>query len=158
MASVLKVNQIQLPDGSAPTAADLGLDVSGSVVQVVKTNLTALPSVAVTTTGYVDLMSVNITPKYSDSILLIMFDCFLYTAPNVTGYLAVFDSGNNSISGYWTQWAGSTGLDQHIEGHCHWSPNSTTQQTIKLRGQSSASQTIFGGNRQATLTVIEIAQ
>lgn len=35
MASILKVDQIQLPDGSAPTASDLGVDVSGSVLQVV---------------------------------------------------------------------------------------------------------------------------
>lgn len=32
MTSILKVDKIQLPDGSAPTASDLGLDVSGNVV------------------------------------------------------------------------------------------------------------------------------
>jgi hypothetical protein len=31
MASILKVDTLQKPDGSTPTAADLGLDVSGSV-------------------------------------------------------------------------------------------------------------------------------
>jgi len=34
MASVIKVDQIQLSDGSKPTAGDLGLDTSGSVIQV----------------------------------------------------------------------------------------------------------------------------
>lgn len=34
MASILKVDQIQTPSGTAPTAADLGLDVAGSVIQV----------------------------------------------------------------------------------------------------------------------------
>lgn len=33
MASILKVSQLQKPDGSTPTAADLGIDVAGSVVQ-----------------------------------------------------------------------------------------------------------------------------
>jgi len=34
MASILKCNAIQLPDGSTPTAADLGIDVAGTVIAV----------------------------------------------------------------------------------------------------------------------------
>ena len=84
MASILKVSQLQKPDGSTPTAADLGIDVAGSVVQVVQ-NLQAgdisISSSAVndpnsaswTSTG----ISASITPKYADSKILVsvMFKC-----------------------------------------------------------------------------------
>ena len=35
MSSIIRVDTLQKPDGSTPTAADLGIDVSGSVIQVV---------------------------------------------------------------------------------------------------------------------------
>jgi hypothetical protein len=39
MTSIIKVDQIQLADGTAPTAADLGF-AAGSIIQTVKSSIT----------------------------------------------------------------------------------------------------------------------
>lgn len=73
MASVLKVDTLQKPDGSTPTAADLGLDVAGSVVQVAYG--TASTQVINSTNSPVDTgLSVTITPKFNNSMIIILFN------------------------------------------------------------------------------------
>jgi hypothetical protein len=44
MASIIKVDTIQHSDGSAPTMAELGLDVSGSILQVKSSTFTGVQS------------------------------------------------------------------------------------------------------------------
>ena len=48
MASTVKCDTILLPDGSTPTAADLGIDNSGTILQVVKWHI---PPTTVSTAG-----------------------------------------------------------------------------------------------------------
>lgn len=71
MTSIIKVDQIQNAAGGTPTAADLGLNVSGTIVQVV----TSRPVGATTFSSgsYTDAtgFSVSITPKFSNSLILI---------------------------------------------------------------------------------------
>ena len=40
MTSIIKVDQIQLANGSTPTAADLGINTTGSVLQVLSATKT----------------------------------------------------------------------------------------------------------------------
>lgn len=71
MTSIIKVDQIQTAAGGVPTAADLGLNVSGTVVQIV----TAKPTVSTSFSSgsYTDAtgFSVTITPKFSNSLIVI---------------------------------------------------------------------------------------
>jgi hypothetical protein len=57
MASVLKVDQLQLSDGSTPTAGDLGIDTSGTVLQIVSSN--QAQNLVTASTSYID---VGMTP------------------------------------------------------------------------------------------------
>jgi hypothetical protein len=70
MASVLKVDQLQLSDGSTPTAGDLGIDTSGNVIQyassVITTDISLSPGGA-----FVNLITIDFTPKYSTSTIVI---------------------------------------------------------------------------------------
>ena len=72
MTSILKVDTIQTAAGGTPTAADLGLNVSGSVLQVVnyKTN-TQYTS---TSSTFADMpnFSASITPKSASSTILLL--------------------------------------------------------------------------------------
>jgi hypothetical protein len=72
MTSILKVDTIQTAAGGTPTAADLGLNVSGSVLQVVQAVKTDTFSTSTATT-WVDIadLSVSITPSSSSSKILI---------------------------------------------------------------------------------------
>lgn len=64
MASILKVDQIQTAAGGTPTAADLGLNTTGTVLQVVQEIKTDTQAYA-SNQAWVDIagLSVDITPK-----------------------------------------------------------------------------------------------
>ena len=73
MSSIIKVDQIQLADGSTPTAGDLGLNTTGSVLQVVQvetTTQTSIASLSDVSTG----ISASITPSSTSSKILILID------------------------------------------------------------------------------------
>ena len=66
MSSILKVDQIQLTNGNTPTAGDLGLNTTGSVLQTLNNTLTS--QTGTTSTSFVTTgLSVTITPKYANS-------------------------------------------------------------------------------------------
>ena len=77
MASILKVDQLQLSDGSTPTAGDLGIDTSGSVLQVVSKSLHdpyTLSWQDTTGIGGDIGLNVSIVPKKSNSKFLVTVD------------------------------------------------------------------------------------
>jgi hypothetical protein len=69
MTGILKVDTIQKNNGATPTAADLGLNISGSILQVVSAQH---PNTA-TSTGspYVDYATIQITPRFATSKIYI---------------------------------------------------------------------------------------
>ena len=67
MSSILKVDQIQLANGNTPTAGDLGLNVSGSVVQVVQMHTATTWTVNSTSSKLFDKA---ITTKLANSDIL----------------------------------------------------------------------------------------
>lgn len=72
MSSILKVDQIQLADGSTPTAADLGLNVSNTPLQIIRTSGFSPSAITTTSTSYNSTgISVTITPKEIGSKILI---------------------------------------------------------------------------------------
>ena len=71
MTSIIKVDQIQTAAGAVPTAADLGLNVAGSVVQVVQSRGTN-GSIFSSSNAYVATPYTGaITPKFATSKILV---------------------------------------------------------------------------------------
>jgi len=71
MASIIKVDTIQTAAGGTPTAADLGINTTGNLLQVVRNTYatqTALSTDAYTDTG----LTATITPKSSTSTILVI--------------------------------------------------------------------------------------
>lgn len=75
MTGVLKVDTIQRNNGAIPTAADLGLNISGNVVQVVQQVNTNSSYASTSSTSFVDsgLLTLSITPKYASSKIHVYF-------------------------------------------------------------------------------------
>jgi hypothetical protein len=72
MSSIIKVDAIQKADGTIPTAKDLGLNIAGSVLQVVNVTTNGTSGFNNGVDGsYVDLFSATITPKFANSKILV---------------------------------------------------------------------------------------
>jgi hypothetical protein len=81
MSSIIKVDTIQTAAGGTPTAADLGLNVTGSVLQVVQGTYST--TTGNSTTSYADTgLSASITPTSSSSKILVVVDQQHYIARN----------------------------------------------------------------------------
>lgn len=90
MTSTLKVDQIQLADGSTPTIGDLAINDSGTVLQVqsdVRTSPLSVASSAWTDTG----LSVTLTPKSTNSKFIL--------CPSVTASVGYFSWGIRLLRG-----------------------------------------------------------
>ena len=72
MTSILKVDTIQTAAGGTPTAADLGLNVSGSVLQVV-TNEAGISTF--NSTSWTTVVSASITPQSTNSKVYVFVSC-----------------------------------------------------------------------------------
>lgn len=71
MTGILKVDTIQKNNGATPTARDLGLNINGSVLQVVQATTTT--QVSTTSSSYVSTgFSASITPSSTSSKILII--------------------------------------------------------------------------------------
>lgn len=173
MASILKVSQLQKPDGSTPTAADLGIDVAGSVVQVV-TASDGTTNITGSSTFIEGGFTLNITPKYANSIILLS-----YTLPNVytdgAGDIMFFPTRdglnihpaglNNSIRygySYYTTTHFNPGERFTINFEMTDSPNTTSAITYGWKVATTSSNTMYSnypvGEGYQTITAYEIAQ
>ena len=72
MTSILKVNQIQTTAGAVPTAADLGLNVTGTVLQVKFVNNNTQTAISGATPT--NFMSISITPSSANSKIWVQYD------------------------------------------------------------------------------------
>jgi hypothetical protein len=70
MSSIIKVDQIQLADGSTPTVGDLGLNVTGTPIQVVHEQSYA-KTYASTAGSPASAIDVSITPKKAGSSFIV---------------------------------------------------------------------------------------
>ena len=92
--SKIYVDEILPKDNAKITAADLQLP-AGSVVQTVYLKNTTQGITVSTNGSYSDTgMSVSITPKYSNSKILVSFECHFVISSNAGGFkLGVFRDG-----------------------------------------------------------------
>ena len=179
MTSIIKVDQIQLSDGGTPTVKDLGLE-AGSVIQCkVHTQTIGNASSGAdiegqTVTGLglsnaYDLNTVDITPKYNDSLILMQWSGQLYSQGSSSGGADIFftkDNANivtvggnrNSVGFYY----GVSGSSMYSMQSCQYSftAGQTTLMSLKaeVAAYSSARSVNLQHDGTTTLTVWEIAQ
>ena len=108
MTSIIKVDQIQNAAGGVPTASDLGLDVSGSVLQVKHGYYST--EITNSTTNYVNTgLSLSITPSSTSSSVLVIVN-------QQTKFRSDYDQGmglriSRNGSDIWTS---TTRFDEYI--------------------------------------------
>lgn len=167
MASILKVDTLQKPDGSTPTAADLGIDVAGTIVQS-KVYTHYMPYTIENTSGsaYISFgLTTTFTPKQSTSTIVVM----------CSGITARAGSGNQgsrfnlykdgvSVSGVNTVFLNSTDTSTRygsISIAESFTAGSTNQFTLDLMFNSwddGQSTQILQQYSSPTMTILEIAQ
>ena len=169
--SETRVDAIKTRAGNVPKASDVGLNVSGTVLQVVSSTTNTPKSIASSsfvTTGH----SVTITPSSTSStILLAVMGGHAWNGNNVnkvrcfTIYRGSTDLGHGD-SGVWTHYCNAFNAQPHA-GSIVDSPNTTsaTTYTVYARGQDTSTQyytvDIDGSGTDdvpaVTLTAMEIA-
>ena len=167
MTSILKVDTIQNTAGATPTAADLGINVTGNVLQV-KHHTIDPGSQSTQSTSLVDNgLNITITPKAASSSFLIMMcmnEIYIAGSQNAIG-LAIHRDGYGTVSGDTDNAticyiAGANNNYFNYNLHCYDSPNTTSAITYKGKVKSRyANTTVYwnGDNTPTFLTVLEIA-
>lgn len=114
-----------LPDANAP---------SGSVIQVQETSSTT--SISTSTSTYVDLFSVSITPQSSSNKILLMIGVPVYTAQNGIPEMDIMRNGTTIATfGFWQHISsGAYLLSYPFITHLD-SPGTTSAITYTVRGR-----------------------
>lgn len=172
MTSILKVDQIQLVNGNAPTAHDLGF-AAGSVLQVIEGSNSTAKTISSTTYTDTDL-SVTITPSSTSSKVLVFVQ--QYQTVNNTGTTEIGaglkllrgttvvadldDSRRGAMQSQTTsgnQQIGGSVFLQHLD-----SPSTTSAVTYKTQAavyktSGSGSTTVQKNGHESRIIVMEIA-
>ena len=89
MTSILKVDQIQTTAGAAPTTKDLGLNVSGNILNHSYTQYSSAATITLNNTNYVDSnLSLTVTPQSTSSKFIITYNVFIYLPSVVNNWVA----------------------------------------------------------------------
>lgn len=164
MTSIIKVDQIQLADGTAPTAADLGF-AAGSVLQVTHSKTSSF--ITVTSTSFAATgISGTITPTKSTSKILVLASVNGVYKNGTNMYLRTQIFRNSSLVFHQQEIAGYTNSASagsgNIMSHHLDSPNSTSLLTYEVYGQVSSGAAYInnqnsGRAMESGITLIEIA-
>tara|TARA_Y100000385_G_scaffold287105_1_gene350565 strand:- start:2947 stop:3492 length:546 start_codon:yes stop_codon:yes gene_type:complete len=163
MASILKVDTIKKVDDSVPTVADLGINVTGSVLQVKQAILTTSSSANIE--GWYDLtgLSVAITPTSTSSKILVQANVF--GAVSNAGWLTAIrilrgstilsigtsgsNANNNSTSLAYMAGSTAQGDGKQMTVDILDSPSTTSETTYKVQ--------YYGGNTGVTTYINRIS-
>jgi len=164
MSSIIKVDQIQLSNGNTPTAKELGVNISGNVVQHTFSN--TLVNTSASGSSYVTAVQISFTPKYNNSSLLIIGTLRWQESTNVYGaQFRIRDITNSTnileITNYATYAdAAINVIDiECVQGFVA-STNNTTARTYALQAANYGNATVsFNPNTTNTtaLSILEIA-
>ena len=165
MSSVLKVDTIQTTAGAAPTTKDLGF-AAGSVIQTVSGTISS--GVSYSTLTETNVLTLNITPKFNTSKILVLANFGLYLNSS-----AAHDRGDFIIRRDTTlirgrDDGGGTGYFRDQNGHFKAymtsfnhldSPATTSQITYKMayKGHTYTAGGTYDEN-YTNMTLMEIAQ
>ena len=84
MSSIIKVDTIQTAAGGVPTAADLGLNVTGNLIDAKYVSLTTTQNISSSSYADVTNASITVTPTSSSSKFLVVCVCQYYLKDNYT--------------------------------------------------------------------------
>ena len=166
MASIIKVDTIQTAAGGTPTAADLGLNTTGSVLQVVQSTLAT--SVDLSNTSDVLMFSGTITPSSANSKILIDFvGNFRGLSGGSSTFLLTFYDGATLVVGQenGTDSSGSNSFDTAVTKYLY-SPATTSPITIDIKFKAFVGTDVYrffgesassSQKRKTLLTLTEIA-
>jgi hypothetical protein len=175
--STIKVDTVQKLNGSVPKASDLGLNVTGSVLQVQSSILTT--HFTFTTTSFADItgLTVNITPSSSNSKILVTAHLGAVSGGGAHAQIFGFARDSTVIgqstasvttAGGIGRYTGGSGAADNFESMSFQvldSPSTTSQVTYKLQGKTTGSTTYIGRwgsddsqfGFSSSITVMEIA-
>jgi len=159
MTSIIKVDTLQKANGATPTAADLGINTTGNVLQVVTVNHSTV--VSSTNSTFVDSgLSCAITPKFSTSKIMILVDQNGRIETSTwMGYRILRDTTEIKGVGYYLFDNNSTN-NSSISFNFLDSPNTTSEVTYKtqfMRSQGGGTVKVNDNSAPATILLIEIA-
>jgi len=165
MSSIIKVDQIQLANGSTPTAADLGINTTGSVLQVIHNGTTTQVNNATNT--FIDSnLQAGITPQFTTSKILVL------VSQNIHKYGAYTDQmqlritrSNTPILTWATEVLHDDGALNHFDIFASQtyldSPSTTSEVTyrtqFKRRLATNASMQVQYAGSRSSITLMEIA-
>ena len=86
MTSIIKVDTLQKANGGTPTAADLGINTTGNVLQVVHNQSTAAYTSGGGDTSFSNVLAKSITPTSTSSKIKITV-CGVYYVNNTASYI-----------------------------------------------------------------------
>ena len=166
MASIIKVDQIQTAAGGTPTAADLGLNISGTTLQIVSTTYSGYEQTTSGTYSNTGL-TLSITPSSTSSKILVLADIQVmsYTSSGSAfdGYGRLYNTTRSvdHIEHYMQghDYGGSGGISDRATPY-NWldSPNSTATQTYVYQHRAGSGMGFRINNGGASqMIAIEIA-
>lgn len=184
MSSILKVDTLQKPDGSTPTAADLGIDVdtTGRILQVQQYIINTEQSMSASNNWVSTPLSVSITPQDANSLLIVRTNISVgdtgssaYAGFRLTRDGSIISDMINSTSGSYKQgtasggWAGNGNWRDTIPIEYVTTAGSTSATTFAIQASGYAGRTIYfnrgldtsDGNHVSsvsTIVVYEISQ
>ena len=121
MSSILKVDTIQTAAGGTPTAADLGLNVSGSVLQLTELFSDTNVTIAAPADTWTEFTSANFTLKRTDSSVYIPITL---TIARVSGnYIRV--ATRIVVNGVDVSYDRRSNYDQHLRIYDYVTPSTT---------------------------------
>ena len=177
MTSIIKVDTLQKANGSTPTAADLGINITGTVINVGFADTNSKYAA----TAAFSFLPINYTPKYSNSKLLVTYNVGIGLS-NVNGSVGIRRDGSFVGTQVQTAYVGpihglnsaddgigaSRAYDINMETYqlidtpnttsqvtydFYWALNSGNNGTMYLNRQSTDN----GGSTVSTVSIIEIA-
>jgi hypothetical protein len=158
MTSIIKVDTLQKANGATPTAADLGINTSGTVLQVVTANYSTV--VVSDNNTWVDTgLSCAITPTSSNSKIMILIDQNGRVESSWMAYRILRGTTEIKGVGYYLFDNNSTN-NSSISFNFLDSPNTTSEVTYKtqfMRSQGGGDIKVNDNSAPATILLIEIA-
>jgi len=161
--NIIKVDTIQTAAGGTPTAADLGLNTTGSVLQVVQAQTKTASQVA-STTWTATNSTISITPSSASSKILIMTNAALYAQGDDFHIYTSIHRDGTSVTGdadpLQLHSAGYTTKGRWTNGSMHYldAPNTTSSTTYTVYFKSLGGTVNYGnGSEHCVITAMEIA-
>lgn len=164
MTSIIKVDTLQTAAGGVPTAADLGVNVAGSVLQVKHHVIDDGTRTTSSITRVESGLSINITPHSTDSKFLLlasMHEIYIDQSAKAIGLVLArggsrLNDADNATLGY-TASGGANYFNVNLQAFDE--PNTTSQVTYSVMVRSIYGSLVrwSGDNTPSFLTVMEIA-